>query len=175
LDDLDDAVRRVARGDTDAFRRIVDSTSEGLVRLGARIVGSLSEAEDVVQDAYVKAYQALISGRFEQRSSVTTWLRHIVTNTAIDSLRSRSRRPVPSEAVAESGWDGEAGAEARVALAELNDLLGALPPDQRAAVVLQSVEGHAVSEIAVIMGCSEGAVEQRLVRARATLRERSAS
>ena len=74
-----------------------------------------------------------------------------------------------------SGWDGEAGAEAHMALAELNELLGALPPDQRAAVVLQSVEGHAVSEIAVILGCSEGAVEQRLVRARATLRERSAS
>ncbi|TAK18257.1 MAG: RNA polymerase sigma factor [Myxococcaceae bacterium] len=165
----------MVRGDTDAFRRIVDATSEGLVRLGARIVGSLSEAEDVVQDSYVKAYQALTSGRFERRSSVTTWLRHIVTNTAIDSLRSRSRRPVPSDTIAESGWDGEAGAEAHMALAELNALLGALPPDQRAAVVLQSVEGHAVSEIAVILGCSEGAVEQRLVRARATLRERSAS
>lgn len=175
MDDLDEAVRRVVRGDTDAFRRIVDATSEGLVRLGARIVGSLSEAEDVVQDSYVKAYQALTSGRFERRSSVTTWLRHIVTNTAIDSLRSRSRRPVPSDTIAESGWDGEAGAEAHMALAELNALLGALPPDQRAAVVLQSVEGHAVSEIAVILGCSEGAVEQRLVRARATLRERSAS
>jgi len=175
LDDLDEAVRRVVRGDTDAFRRIVDATSEGLVRLGARIVGSLSEAEDVVQDSYVKAYQALTSGRFERRSSVTTWLRHIVTNTAIDSLRSRSRRPVPSDTIADSGWDGEAGAEAHMALAELNALLGALPPDQRAAVVLQSVEGHAVSEIAVILGCSEGAVEQRLVRARATLRERSAS
>lgn len=72
MDDLDEAVRRVVRGDTDAFRRIVDATSEGLVRLGARIVGSLSEAEDVVQDSYVKAYQALTSGRFEQRSSVTT-------------------------------------------------------------------------------------------------------
>ncbi|MBP6829695.1 MAG: sigma-70 family RNA polymerase sigma factor [Deltaproteobacteria bacterium] len=168
-------MRRVVQGDTDAFRRIVDATSEGLVRLGARIVGSLSEAEDVVQDSYVKAYQALTSGRFERRSSVTTWLRHIVTNTAIDSLRSRSRRPVPSDTIAESGWDGEAGAEAHMALAELNELLGALPPDQRAAVVLQSVEGHAVSEIAVILGCSEGAVEQRLVRARATLRERSAS
>ncbi len=175
MDDLDEAVRRVVQGDTDAFRRIVDATSEGLVRLGARIVGSLSEAEDVVQDSYVKAYQALTSGRFERRSSVTTWLRHIVTNTAIDSLRSRSRRPVPSDTIAESGWDGEAGAEAHMALAELNELLGALPPDQRAAVVLQSVEGHAVSEIAVILGCSEGAVEQRLVRARATLRERSAS
>lgn len=175
MDDLDEAVRRVVQGDTDAFRRIVDATSEGLVRLGARIVGSLSEAEDVVQDSYVKAYQALTSGRFERRSSVTTWLRHIVTNTAIDSLRGRSRRPVPSDTIAESGWDGEAGAEAHVALAELNELLGALPPDQRAAVVLQSVEGHAVSEIAVILGCSEGAVEQRLVRARATLRERSAS
>lgn len=175
MDDLDEAVRRVVRGDTDAFRRIVDATSEGLVRLGARIVGSLSEAEDVVQDSYVKAYQALTSGRFERRSSVTTWLRHIVTNTAIDALRSRSRRPVPSDTITESGWDGEAGAEAHMALSELNELLGALPPDQRAAVVLQSVEGHAVSEIAVILGCSEGAVEQRLVRARATLRERSAS
>lgn len=165
----------MAQGDPDAFRRIVDATSDALVRLGARIIGSVSEAEDVVQDAYVKAYQALTSGRFEQRASVKTWLRHIVTNTAIDALRSRARRPVPSETVAESGWDGEAGAEAHMALAELNDLLGALPPDQRAAVVLQSVEGHAVAEIATIMGCSEGAVEQRLVRARATLRERSAS
>lgn len=174
MDELDEAVRRVVRGDTDAFRRIVDATSEGLVRLGARITGSMSEAEDVVQDAYVKAYQALTGGRFEQRSSVTTWLRHIVTNTAIDALRSRSRRPVPSELVAESGWDGAAGAEAHMALAELNDLLGTLPPDQRAAVVLQSVEGHAVAEIALILGCSEGAVEQRLVRARATLRERTA-
>ena len=175
MDELEEAVRRVARGETEAFRRIVDATSEGLVRLGARITGSMSEAEDVVQEAYVKAYQALTSGRFEQRSSVTTWLRHIVTNTAIDALRSRSRRPIPTEAVAEAGWDGAAGAEAHMALAELNDLLGALPPDQRAAVVLQSVEGHAVSEIAAILGCSEGAVEQRLVRARATLRERSAS
>ncbi len=175
MDDLDDAVRRVAAGDAAAFRRIVAATSATLVRLGARITGSQSEAEDVVQEAYVKAFQAISGGRFEQRAKVATWLRQIVTHGAIDALRGRARRPVPSETVDDVGFGVEGSADARVALAELDDLLRELPPEQRAAVVLQSVEGHAVSEIAVIMGCSEGAVEQRLVRARATLRERLGS
>jgi RNA polymerase sigma-70 factor (ECF subfamily) len=68
-----------------------------------------------------------------------------------------------------------AQAEARLALAELADLLEALPEDQRVAIVLKSVEGLSTPEIARILDCSEGAVEQRLVRARATLRARSSS
>jgi RNA polymerase sigma-70 factor (ECF subfamily) len=69
-------------------------------------------------------------------------------------------------------WDGAAFAEARLALSELDDWLGDLPPEQRAALVLQSLEGLNNTEIAQLMGVSEGAVEQRLVRARAALRQR---
>jgi RNA polymerase sigma-70 factor (ECF subfamily) len=68
--------------------------------------------------------------------------------------------------------EGESTAEGRLALTELSGWLGDLPSDQQAALVLKAVEGRESAEIAEILGCSEGAVEQRLVRARATLRQR---
>jgi RNA polymerase sigma-70 factor (ECF subfamily) len=70
------------------------------------------------------------------------------------------------------GWEGATSAEARLALTELADWLKDLPPDQHAVLVLKAVEGRSSAEVAEILGCSEGAVEQRLVRARATLRQR---
>lgn len=169
--DLKEEVDAIARGDSAAFRRLVLATSQKLVRLAARITGNVAEAEDVVQEAYVKAYRALVEGRFDRRSRVETWLYRIVTNGAIDALRAGGRRPMSDEAVIEPAWDGVGAAEARVALAELDSLLRGLPHDQRAAVVLKSVEGLSSAEIAEITGTTEGAVEQRLVRARATLKE----
>ena len=172
LDTLETAVDRVLSGDHSAFQQIVDATSQRLVRLGARIVGNQADAEDVVQEAYVKAYKALTSGDFERRSSTNTWLYRIVVNGAIDARRSRTRRAEASDEQFDPGWDGAALAEARVALSELDEWLESLPTDQRAALVLQSMEGLNNTEIAQVMGVSEGAVEQRLVRARATLRHR---
>jgi RNA polymerase sigma-70 factor, ECF subfamily len=176
LDGLEQAAERVARGDAGAFRRIVDSTADGLVRLAARMLGSVSDAEEVVQEAFVKAYRSLTEGSFDHRSSVRTWLYRIVTRTAIDALRSRRRRLETSDVELEGtpGPDAVAAADARVALRELSDWLDALPGDQRAAILLKAVEGLTTPEIAAILECSEGAVEQRLVRARATLRERRA-
>jgi RNA polymerase sigma-70 factor, ECF subfamily len=173
LETLEEAARRVANGDTAAFRLIVDQTGDALVRLAARMLGNGADAEDVVQEAFVKAYRALTEGGFDFRSSVKTWLYRIVTHAAIDALRSRSRRATTSDSAPASTADGLALAEARVALAELSDWLEALPPDQRATLVLKAVEGLTTPEIADILECSEGAVEQRLVRARATLRKRS--
>jgi RNA polymerase sigma-70 factor (ECF subfamily) len=173
LDTLEKAVDRVLAGDRAAFQQIVDGTSQKLVRLGARIMGNRADAEDVVQEAYVKAYRALTSGAFDRRSSASTWLYRIVVNGAIDAKRSRTRRRETSDDVqVEPGWDGAAFAEARVALTELDEWLAALPAEQRAALVLQSMEGLNNSEIAQVLGVSEGAVEQRLVRARAALRSR---
>ncbi|HET7541962.1 MAG TPA: RNA polymerase sigma factor [Polyangiaceae bacterium] len=172
MDILEKAVDRVLSGDRSAFQQIVDLTSQKLVRLGARIMGNQADAEDVVQEAYVKAYRALSAGEFDRRSSTNTWLYRIVVNGAIDEKRSRKRRAEASDEQVDPGWDGSARAEARLALAELDDWLQALPPDQRAALVLQSMEGLNNSEIAQVMGVSEGAVEQRLVRARATLRQK---
>jgi RNA polymerase sigma-70 factor (ECF subfamily) len=171
LDNLELAVDRVLKGDHSAFQSIVDATSHKLVRLGARIMGNQADAEDVVQEAYVKAYRALSAGEFDRRSSTATWLYRIVVNGAIDAKRSRTRRAEDSDVQVEPGWDGAAFAEARLALAELDEWLAALPADQRAALVLQSMEGLTNTEIAQVMGVSEGAVEQRLVRARATLRQ----
>jgi RNA polymerase sigma-70 factor (ECF subfamily) len=172
LDNLGEAVERVRTGDTAAFQRIVDATSPQLIRLGARMLGSVADAEDVVQEAYVKAYRALTTGEFDGRANVSTWLYRIVTNQAIDAMRSRARRPKPTDTADESISE-LASAEQKLALTELEDWLSELPPDQRAALVLKAVEGMTSPEIAEIMQCSEGAVEQRLVRARAALRKRS--
>ena len=169
---LEQAVDRVLAGDRAAFQLIVDATSQQLVRLGARIMGNQADAEDVVQEAYVKAYRALSAGDFDRRSSTSTWLYRIVVNGAIDAKRSRKRRGEASDEQVETGWDGAAYAEARMALSELDQWLEALPTDQRAALVLQTMEGLNNTEIAQVLGVSEGAVEQRLVRARATLRQK---
>ncbi|MGC4094975.1 MAG: sigma-70 family RNA polymerase sigma factor [Polyangiaceae bacterium] len=100
------------------------------------------------------------------------WLSRIVVNTAIDALRARKRAPITGKDMLEQ-TDYSASAETRVALAELDDWLSALPPEQRAALILKSIEGYTSAEIAELLECSEGAVEQRLVRARANLRGRS--
>lgn len=136
------------------------------------MLGSVADAEDVVQEAYVKAYRALTTGEFDGRANVSTWLYRIVTNQAIDAMRSRVRRPKPTDTADESISD-LASAEQKLALTELEDWLGDLPPDQRAALIMKTVEGMTSPEIAEIMQCSEGAIEQRLVRARAALRKRS--
>ena len=168
---LEEAAREVAAGDTRAFRAIVEATSGELVRLAARMLGSLADAEDVVQEAFVNAHRELLAGRFDGRSTVKTWLYRIVTHGSIDALRGRSRRRAADE-METVAWEGAALVESRVALRELAELLADLPPEQRAALVLKAVEGLTTPEIASILGCTEGAVEQRLVRARAALRER---
>ena len=165
---LEDAAQRVQRGEASAFREIVDATSHRLVRLSARIMGSVPEAEDVVQDAYVKAYRAITEGQFDARSRLETWLHRIVVNASLDAKRKRTR--AREDAIDSSrGQDGSA--EAAVALRELADMLEALPEEQRAAILLKA-DGMSSAEIGDVLGCSEGAVEQRLVRARATLRQR---
>jgi RNA polymerase sigma-70 factor (ECF subfamily) len=172
LDNLGEAVERVRAGDAAAFQRIVDATSARLVRLAARMLGNVIDAEDVVQEAYVKAYRGLMAGEFDGRANVSTWLYRIVTNQSIDAMRSRKRRPPPTDLADESTSD-LASAEQKLALAELSDWLSELPPDQKAALVLKAVEGLTSPEIAEVLQCSEGAVEQRLVRARSALRKRS--
>lgn len=118
----------------------------------------------------MKAHRAIVDGKFDGKSRVETWLYRIVTNTAIDVLRSGKRRERPTDVLPDTGWDGAAAAEARIALAELAKRLEALPEDQRVAIVLKNVEGLSSGEVAEVLGTTEGAVEQRLVRARAALR-----
>lgn len=170
--DLRFLAARVEKGDLTAFRGIVDHTRGPLYRLAARLSGDLAEAEDVLQDAYLDAYRALLEGRWDGRSKVETWLYRIVTNAGIDALR--RRREAGQREVREPQYDGLVAAEARVALRELDEMLVDLAPQDRAALVLTTVEGLTSKAAADALGCSEGAVEQRLVRARAALREKQA-
>jgi RNA polymerase sigma-70 factor (ECF subfamily) len=169
LNQLEEAATQVQRGDMAAFQRIVHETSDRLVRLCARILGNLQDAEDATQETYLKAYRALVQGQFDRRSSLRTWLYRIATNTALD-LR-RMRRALPSDQLSLAPAPGEQP-ELRLALHELSTWLDALPDEQRIALLLSAIEGLPSAEIGEILGCSEGAVEQRLVRARAHLRRR---
>ncbi len=120
----------------------------------------------------MKAFDALAAGRFDGRSSLRTWLYRIVTRTAIDQRRSRARREKLLDASPDGALDGLGAADAHVALRELEELLDELPDEQRSALVLQAMEGFTNREIGEILGSSEGAVEQRLVRARAALKKK---
>lgn len=166
--ELDDLPARIGAGDEGAFRQLVDILAPRLVRVAARLVGDLHLAEDVVQDSLLRAYQAMMDGTFEGRASVETWLYRIVTNRAIDVRRARRRRPLTEQSSPEPIAPEQL--ECHLALRELATWLDDLPDAQRTALVLSALEGMSQREIAAIQACSEGAVEQRLVRARQALR-----
>jgi len=163
----------VGSSKSESFREVVVATAPSLFRLAARLMGNAQEAEDVLQESYARAWDAYARDRFEGRAQLDTWLYRIVTNCALDALRSRGRRRGAVELDVEIAAEGPR-TDVGAALSELSTWLDALPEDQRAAIVLKEMEGMTSVEIAGVLGCSEGAVEQKLVRARATLRGRMA-
>jgi RNA polymerase sigma factor (sigma-70 family) len=128
--------------------------------------------EDVLQETYLRAYGALSSGAFERRARVDSWLTRIALNAAVDVLRrNRRRRIIGIGDVNDDFALGEAApADAVVALRQLAEALDRLPEAQRAAFVLTQVEGMSAPEAGDALGCTTGAVEQRVGRARAALR-----
>ena len=135
------------------------------------MLANVTDAEDLVQEAFLRAHRALLNKQFDGRASVETWLFRIVTNMAIDQLRLGKRRGQVVEATDEMLIDDGNGPEAQLALRELDQWMSGLAPEQRAVLVLSAMDGFSNSEIAQIMNCSEGSVEQRLVRGRAALRQ----
>ncbi|MBK6513848.1 MAG: RNA polymerase sigma factor [Polyangiaceae bacterium] len=168
--DLRLCAARVKQGDAAAFRQVVEHTRVNLYRLAARLMGNVADAEDALQDGYVSAYRGLVDGRYDGRAKLETWLYRIVANACIDQLR--KRKPRGEESEIEAKFDGLVSAEARVALRELDAMLATLSPQDRAAIVLVHVEGMTVREAAETLGTTEGAMEQRLLRARAALRKK---
>src|SRR6266446_4652851 len=83
-------VARARSGDADAFRVLVDRHSRSLFRLAFRMTGNQQDAEDVVQDSFLRAYRQL--GKFDERASFGTWLYRIAVNCSLDLVRSRKRR-----------------------------------------------------------------------------------
>ena len=169
-------VRRVQKGDKAAFDALVLKYQHKVLKLVQRYVRDHAEAEDVVQDAFIKAYRALPA--FRGDSAFYTWLYRIAINTAKNALVSAGRRPMSFDLEAPDA----AGAEfqsrlkdtdtpERLLLTEeirgtVNRAIDGLPDDLRTAIVLRELEGLSYEEIARTMECPVGTVRSRIFRAR---------
>jgi RNA polymerase sigma-70 factor (ECF subfamily) len=168
-------IQSAKEGDEDAYAELVRRHSGGLHRNVARILADDAEAWDVVQMAFLKAWQKL--DRYNPKYSFTTWLYRIGTNLAIDLLRSRTSRERAHEAGTEHRLrvvgSGE-GAGARVDRGEADDVLrqlvGVLTPQQRSAFVLREMDGLDTGEVAEVLGCSATTVRNHIFQARKALR-----
>ncbi len=186
----------------DTFARLAEANRQALKLYCYRMLGSLQDAEDMVQDTFVSAWNAL--DEFEGRASFKNWLYHIATNACLNALASRSRRRrlmpdqlggpstgMPQGAPAtEIPWlqpypdfelegivDSQAGPETRYELRESVRLafmaaIQQLPPRQRAILILTDVMDWSAAEVATLLGGSVASINSVLQRARATMRSR---
>ncbi len=176
-------VERAQRGDKHAFGLLVEKYQRKLGRLLSRMIRDQAEVEDVVQESFIKAYRALPN--FRNDSAFYTWLYRIGINTAKNHLVAMGRRPraVP-EIEVEDAENFEGGDELRtIATPEtelmskqvaqaVNDAVGSLPEELRAAISLREIEGPSYEEIATLMNCPIGTVRSRIFRARETIAEK---
>jgi RNA polymerase sigma-70 factor (TIGR02960 family) len=188
---------RAAQGDEAAFRDLTDPHRRELQVHCYRILGSMQDAEDVLQETLLAAWRGL--ERFEQRSSLRAWLYRIATNRSLNALRDAGRRPPPAlefpfdtpqptrmgeptwvepypDILLESIIDAAPGPDARYETRETVELafiaaLQHLPPRQRAALVLRDVLGFHAAEVAETLDSSVSSVKSALQRARATLEQ----
>jgi RNA polymerase sigma-70 factor (TIGR02960 family) len=188
---------RARAGDENAFRELIDPYRRELQLHCYRILGSVQDAEDLLQETLLAAWRGL--ERFQERASLRAWLYRIATNRCLNALRDRKRRPQevstmvePPEPtrMAELTWlepypdvlleglpDTAAGPETRYETRESVGLafiaaLQHLPPRQRVALVLRDVLGFDTAEAAATLDSTESSVKGALQRARATLDER---
>jgi RNA polymerase sigma-70 factor (TIGR02960 family) len=193
----EDVLTRARGGDDAAFRELIDPYRLELRLHCYRILGSLQDAEDQLQETLLAAWRGLEN--FEGRASLRAWLYRIATNRCLNALRDRKRRPqeVPSMVeppeptrMAEPVWlepypdvlleglaDATPGPEVRYDTRESVGLafvaaLQHLPPRQRAALVLHDALGFRNAEVAEMLDTSEGSVKGALQRAHATVDER---
>ena len=163
-------LERCRGGEPGAFEELVERTHRQVYTLAYRLVGDRYEAEDVAQEAYLRVHRSLRGFRGEARFE--TWLHRIVANVAMTNLRKRGRfgEPVeePDRVVRIPGGPSPDDVLERD---EVRRALVALPPGQRAVVVLKDIYGFSAREVAEQMGTSEGAVKVRLHRARRNLKE----
>lgn len=168
---LDDAaaVAKAQGGDQDAFRQLVDRHSRNVYRLAFRMTGRAEDAEDVVQETFVRAYRRL--DRFESRANFGTWIYRIGFNCAIDYMRSRPKRESAEtdetlERMSASSapqaddlvFAGEIGTKVQAALQELS-------PQERAAFLMRHYHGYSIEEICGALDLKSNAAKHSVFRA----------
>lgn len=167
-------VAQIRAGDSGAFRVLVERHSRPVFRLAYRLTGNQQDAEDVVQETFLRAFRQL--KRFESRASFGTWIHRIAVNCAIDLLRGRPR-PKELASLDEMAVAGAAdtpdedaiGPDRRAASAEIRRTLGlaldGLTPAERTAFVLRHFEGRSLEEIGQALGLRTSATKHSIFRA----------
>lgn len=175
-------VKRVQEGDKQAFNLLVLKYQTKIVNLVMRYVRDPDEANDVAQEAFLKAYRAL--PRFRGDSAFYTWLYRIAVNTAKNYLVAAKRRPVEYDLDLQDPeqYDMQArlkdiDSPERVMMKDevqrtIDEAIGELPEDLRTAIVLRELEGMTYEEIAETMECPVGTVRSRIFRAREAISKR---
>lgn len=168
------AVARARAGDSEAFRWLVECHSRYLYGVAHRLTGSAADAEDVVQEAWLKAHRQL--ARFEERADVRTWLHRITVNCAIDWLRARRHRedahdPADLEQgpLSTRGSDRqptpERLAEGGQLQARVGEAMALLTRLERAAFTLRHLEGMSIDEVGAALGLKTSATKHSIFRA----------
>jgi RNA polymerase sigma-70 factor (ECF subfamily) len=168
---------RARQGDNDAFRALVERHSRSVFRLAFRMTGNEQDAEDVVQESFLRAYRQL--GRFESRANFGTWLYRIVSNCSVDLMRAKQARHDQSRADSlDEATDLPAvdvpGPERLAHSAEIDrrvrTALEDLSPLERAAFTLRHYEGRSIDEIGAALGLGTSAAKHSVFRAVKKLR-----
>ena len=166
-------VARCLAGDRDAFEGIYRQHAGRLYNLAWRMASGANDADDLLQEIFLQAYQKLDS--FKGDASLGTWLYRLAVNLCLDRLRSRQGRMAQlTDSIDEEGApelaSREGPAELNVTRIALEEAIGELPPSYRAAFVLHDVEGYQHDEIARMLDISEGSSKSLLHKARRKLR-----
>lgn len=161
-------VRRAQAGDATAFTALLREYDDGLRGLAFRLLGDRDRLDDVLQEAYLKAFRALKGFRGE--ASPATWLYRIVYNACLDDLRRRRVDPLGPAELADLGPAVEEESGAVLERDRIARALARLPLPQRAAVLLVDVHGFDYAEAGHALGVPEGTIASRLSSARAALR-----
>jgi RNA polymerase sigma-70 factor, ECF subfamily len=178
--DSDNAlVKRAREGDYAAFERLFERHRTLVFRFAYQMVPRRDDAEDMVQEAFVRAYQNL--DRYRDEAKFTTWLLRIVTNLCTDQARMSTRRQALEQQESGSGlaWmtvgstdDPIQNLEADRRVEALRKALNALPAHHRSVIILRDVEEREYTDIAKILGCTVGGAKLRVLRARRALKDR---
>ncbi len=180
--DTDNAlVQRARNGDYAAFEMLFERHRLLVFRFAYQMVPRRDDAEDMVQEAFVRAYQNL--NKYRDEAKFTTWLLRIVTNLCTDQARMHNRRQALEQQESKGGllWMTQGDVDDPINNLEgdrrvdaLRKALSALPLHHRTVIVLRDVEEREYPDIAQILGCTVGGAKLRVLRARRALRDRVA-
>src|SRR5262252_7808443 len=167
-------VARARSGDTDAFRVLVERHSRSLFRLAFRMTGNEQDAEDVVQESFLRAFRQL--AKFDERASFGTWLYRIASNCSLDLVRAKRRRseqiaspesdaPDPIVALTSGDPTPDRMAMSSEIRGRVADAMNELSVTERTAFVLRHFEGMSIQEMSRVLECQPGAAKHSVFRA----------